>query len=409
MKILVYGINYYPELTGIGKYTGEMCEWLVAKGHKVEVITAMPYYPSWKVQDNYQGKKWHSEQINGVKVNRVPIYVTQKVNAKTRIFHELSFFISSKVFWLKKIFTRYDIVISIYPPLVIGLFPYFYKVFHNKPWIFHVQDLQVDAANELGMIKSPFILNLLLKLEKLFLSKADRVSSISAGMKNKILKKGIPESKYLNLPNWVDTDFIRPLPQNESLKEELGFKEEDKIVLYSGNLGEKQGLEMIIKVAEKLKSLKNVIFVLAGEGAAKKRLQVMAESMKLENVRFLSLMPYNKLTRFMNMADLHLVLQKKEAADLVLPSKLNTILAAGGVVIVSASESSTLYDLVYENKMGVVIEPESELALQEAIERHIYIKNEELKKNARIFAIENMNIDRILGNFENELKDLNKS
>lgn len=409
MKILVYGINYYPELTGIGKYTGEMCEWLAAKGHKVEVITAMPYYPSWKVQDDYVGKKWHVEHINGVKVNRVPIYVTQRVNAKTRILHELSFLVSSKMFWLKKMFTGYDVVISIYPPLVIGLFPYIYKLFHNKPWIFHVQDLQVDAANELGMIKSPFILNLLLKLEKLFLRKSSRVSSISAGMKNKIIKKGVKESNYLNLPNWVDTEFIKPLPKEESLKAELGFSEEEKVVLYSGNLGEKQGLEMIIKVAEKLQFLKNVVFVLAGEGAAKKRLQAMAEKLKLNNVRFLSLMPYNKLTRFMNMADIHLVLQKKEAADLVLPSKLNTILAAGGVVIVSASKSSTLHDLVYDNQIGIVIEPESESALQGAIEDYIFNSNEEIKKNARIFAMENMNIDRILGKFETELRSLKVS
>lgn len=406
MKILVYGINYHPELTGIGKYTGEMCAWLAAQGHQVEVITAMPYYPQWKIDKQYEGKKWFTETIQNVTIRRSPLYVTQKVNAKNRIIHEFSFLISSKLHWITSLFRKYDVVISVYPPLIIGLFPLIYNFIHKKPWVFHIQDLQVDAAKELGMIKNPLILKILFKLEKYFLHHSTRISSISPGMKRKILSKGFPESKYLSLPNWVDTVFIKPMPPEQSLRTRLGFGIEEKIVLYSGNLGEKQGLEIIIQAAELLKDKAHLRFVIAGEGAAKSRLEEMAKEKQLRNIFFMSLMPYKDLPAFLNTADIHLVLQKKEASDLVLPSKLSTILSVGGVSVVSAVKGTTLFDLVKDNNLGMVIEPESFVALANAISELVEMQVDQIKINARNYALQNLSIDQILGNFEEELKNL---
>jgi colanic acid biosynthesis glycosyl transferase WcaI len=410
MKILVYGINYHPELTGIGKYTGEMCAWLAAQGHQVEVITAMPYYPQWKIDDQYVDKKWFTETVQQVKVRRSPLFVSQKVNSKNRIIHEFSFLLSSKLHWIASLFRKYDVVISIYPPLIVGVFPLLYRLIHRKPWVFHIQDLQVDAAKELGMIKNKFILNTLFRIEKFFLRKSTRISSISPGMKKKILNKGFPESKYLNLPNWVDTVFIRPMPVEQSLRSRLGFGAEEKIVLYSGNLGEKQGLEIIIQAAELLKDISNLRIVIAGEGAAKRRLEELTKNKQLKNIYFMSLMPYQDLPAFLNMADIHLVLQKKEASDLVLPSKLCSILSVGGVSVVSALEDTTLYNLVKDNNLGMVIEPESATALANAINELIDSSPiEQIKINARNYALQNLSIGQILGNFEEELKSLIKN
>jgi colanic acid biosynthesis glycosyl transferase WcaI len=410
MKILVYGINYHPELTGIGKYTGEMCAWLAAQGHQVEVITAMPYYPQWKIDDQYVDKKWFTETVQQVKVRRSPLFVSQKVNSKNRIIHEFSFLLSSKLHWIASLFRKYDVVISIYPPLIVGVFPLLYRLIHRKPWVFHIQDLQVDAAKELGMIKNKFILNTLFRIEKFFLRKSTRISSISPGMKKKILNKGFPESKYLNLPNWVDTVFIRPMPVEQSLRSRLGFGLEEKIVLYSGNLGEKQGLEIIIQAAELLQNIGNLRIVIAGEGAAKRRLEELTKNKQLKNIYFMSLMPYQDLPAFLNMADIHLVLQKKEASDLVLPSKLCSILSVGGVSVVSALEDTTLYNLVKDNNLGMVIEPESATALANAINELIDSSPiEQIKINARNYALQNLSIGQILGNFEEELKSLIKN
>lgn len=407
MKILVYGINYFPELTGIGKYTGEMCEWLASQGHEVEVITAMPYYPKWKIDKLYQGKGWHNEYLQHVKVLRSPLFVSQKVTARNRIIHEISFFLSSGFYWFSRFFKRYDVVISVYPPLVIGIWPLLHKLLHQKScWVFHIQDLQVDAAKELNLIKNKKVLDLFFKIERFFLKKANLVTSISPGMRNKILQKGVSENKYFSLPNWVDVDFIKPLSKEESLKSEMGYEDHEKIVLYSGNLGEKQGLEMILEVAERFLHREDLYFLLAGEGGAKKRLIKMAQKKKLTNVIFSPLRSYEELSQFMNAADLHLVLQKKGAADLVLPSKLNTILSAGGVSIVSSEKGTSLYEMVEDNKVGIVIEPENSEALYQAIVGNIDKDNIEMKRNAREFALKYLNINSILGRFEDKLRDL---
>ena len=109
MRILVYGINYFPECVGIGKYSSEMCEWLASKGHIVHVITAMPYYPSWSVMKEYRGKLWHTEIIGSVNVHRCPLYVTKRVSGLSRIFQEVSFVLSSLVYWSKYLFSKFDV------------------------------------------------------------------------------------------------------------------------------------------------------------------------------------------------------------------------------------------------------------------------------------------------------------
>lgn len=408
MKILVYGINYSPELTGIGKYTGEMCEWLAAKGHKVEVITSMPYYPEWKIHKTYKNKWWHTEVINGVKVSRTPFYVPQKVSAKSRIIHELSFIISSFYFWLPCFFKKYDVVVSICPPLQAGIFPWLYKTVRRKPFVFHFQDLQVDAAKELGLIKNKLLLSFLERTEKFLMHRATRVSTISPGMKARIIQKGIKIEKVFLLPNWVDTDFIKPLSKEESLKDAIGFHANDKIVLYAGNMGEKQGLEMIIHVAEKTQNNPNLFFVFCGEGAAKQKLQDMVLEKALQNVRFFGLQPYEKLNKLLAMADLHLVLQKRAASDLVYPSKFMTILAAGGCSIVTASSKSVFYDLLKGNDLAIEIEPENEKELLSAILENIDKDNKKIKDRARDFAVRELNIHLILNKFESTLLELNR-
>ncbi len=153
MKILMYGINYLPELTGIGKYTGEMAEWLVEQGHTVDVITAHPYYPEWQVHEGYRGKGWLTEIRNGVRVMRCPMYVPQQVTSVKRIIHEFSFVASSLRYWLGVfVKERYDVVICLSPPFHLGLLPVLYSQLRGVPLWCHIQDLQIDMAKDLGML-----------------------------------------------------------------------------------------------------------------------------------------------------------------------------------------------------------------------------------------------------------------
>lgn len=405
MRILIYGINYAPELTGIGKYTGEMAAWLAKKGHDVHVMTTLPYYPEWQVHASYKGKKWHTEILDGVKVHRVPIYVPKEVNSKKRILHEFTFFVSGFPKWVKQIGSKkFDIVFCVAPPFHLGFAPLFYKFFKKTALINHIQDLQVDAAKDLGMIKNKRFLDIMFGMERYILTKSTMVSTISKGMQQKIMAKGIPEKKILLFPNWVDESVIYPLNKEHSLRKEFGIEEEKKVVLYSGNLGEKQGLEIIINVAKSFGT--DVLFLICGSGGGRDKLIRMAEMENVTNIRFQPLQPYEKLSALLASADVHLVLQKKSAADLVMPSKLTGILAAGGCAVVTAEPGTSLYEVIYEKNAGILVTPESESALTEGIKKALYHNNDLVRLNARRYAEECLSKEQIMSVFEKTLKDL---
>jgi colanic acid biosynthesis glycosyl transferase WcaI len=405
MRILIYGINYSPELTGIGKYTGEMAEWLVEQGHDVSVFTAMPYYPEWKIRPEYKCKWWYKEIVNGVKVYRCPLYVPGIVNSKKRIIHEFSFRWSSSFRWFAALFRkRYDLVITICPPFHIGISSYIYSIFKKTTLVTHIQDLQIDAAKDLNMLSNGKALGLMFKLEKFLLRKSDYVSTLTPGMRYRVENKGISPNKILILPNWVDLDFIKPVSKIFSLRKQFGLSDNDLVILYSGNMGKKQGLDMLIDIAEQYKNNQSIHFILVGAGAEKENLQKMATDKQLTNIKFYPLQPYELLPALLATADLHLVLQKKEASDLVMPSKLTGILAAGGCSIVTAMKGTSLYDIIDKYNMGILCEPESQQALKNAIDKALSSDLTELRMNARQYAEEYLNKDRILSEFIRNIK-----
>lgn len=405
MKILIYGINYSPELTGIGKYTGEMAEWMVEDGHDVSVFTAMPYYPEWNIHHQYKNRFWCKEVVNGVKIYRSPIYVPQKVNSKKRIVHEFSFLWSSSFRWLSALFRKkFDLVITVCPPFHIGIASYIYSIFKRTTLVTHIQDLQIDAAKDLDMLTNQKALNLMFKLEKFLLNKSDYVSTLTSGMKTRVEKKDIPEKKIVMLPNWVDINYIRPLPKEESLRTQFCIPADDTVILYSGNIGKKQGLDIIIDVAEEFRNRSDIHFIMVGAGAEKRNLEELVQKKKLFNVKFFPLQPYDQLSALLATADLHLVLQKKEASDLVMPSKLTGILAAGGCAIVTAMPRTSLYEDVSKYNMGILCEPESLSALKNAIDNALSSNLDEIKNNARQYAETYLNKDKILLDFLDKVK-----
>lgn len=407
MRILIYGINYAPELTGIGKYTGEMAPWLAAQGHDVSVVTAPPYYPEWKVRKDYSGKLWQKELLDGVIVYRCPLYVPKNVTSVKRIIHEFSFLASIFPIWILTLFQKkYDIVFCISPPFHLGILPLLYAKIRGARFISHIQDLQVDAAKDLGMIKNKRFLDIMFKTEKYIFDSGDFVSTISTGMQRKIRIKGIEEDKQFIFPNWVDETMIIPLDKEQSLKSEFGFESHDKIVLYSGNLGEKQGLEMILEVAKRFIQKKDVHFVISGSGGGKEKLVQLSEEFGLTNIKFYPLQPYEKLSALLAMADVHLVLQKKSASDLVMPSKLTGILASGGCALVTASPGTSLYHIVHRYDMGILVEPESTAALQKGIELALSQNMEVVRNNARKYAEKHLSKTGILSDFEEKLFEI---
>jgi len=204
----------------------------------------------------------------------------------------------------------------------------------------------------------------------------------------------------------VDSSTIQPLPKSASLREEFGIAHTDKVVLYAGNLGEKQGLEQIIEVAQQYKHRKDIVFLIVGSGGAKEKLQAMVAQAGLTQVRFNPLQPYNKLSALLATADIHLVLQKKSAADLVMPSKLTGILAAGGCALVTAEPGTSLYEVVKEHNLGIIAMPEDQNDLLTKLAKALDSDLAPYKVNARRYAEKYLNKENILKDFEQELVQL---
>ncbi len=228
-NILLISGNYFPEPTGIGKYNNEMMIWLADHGFNCTVISTYPYYPFWQVQSPYTNKKrWFSKQINTtptgnkITIYRCPHYVPVKPTGKSRALLDLSFFSSVSLKLINLTGKKFDYIINVTPPLSLGLFAALYKKVCGAKFLYHIQDMQVDVANDLKMISSMRFLNLLFKIEKYILREADKVSTISPDMVERVkYKSGKPA--YL-FPNWVNTKLFFPLPDKRNLKVAFGFQ-----------------------------------------------------------------------------------------------------------------------------------------------------------------------------------------
>ena len=412
MKILISSINFAPELTATGKYTGEMAAWLKYRGHQVHAISAPPHYPNWEVNESHKGNGFSSNVENGIKVMRVPCYIpsADKLNAKTRILMESSFTLLS-LFWWTHIFLRkskYDVVIAVCPPMQTALFAYLYQRIRGVPYVFHIQDFQVDMAFELGLMRSNFLARLLYKLERFFLKRASKVTTITEAMLNRAKAKGVDSNNLGLVPNWSNIDLVRPGKLDNKFRRQHNLDPDDFVVLYAGAMGEKQGLEVVIEAATTLEHEAKIKFVLVGNGGNRQQLEHQASTKNLTNITFLDLQPASALSDMLSAANVHLVIQRKQASDFVMPSKLTNILASGRPSIATSSQDSALGIALNKYKTGLVIEPESHLALGESI-LHLYCSPKEAEKmgtNARAYAERFLNIDSILGEFDEMLHQL---
>lgn len=398
MKFLICGINYAPDLVGISKYTSELAVWLASERNEVRVVTSPPYYPVWKKQVVGDGLFFRREKRDGVIVFRCPIYVPAVPTGPKRLIHLLSFALTSlPVMLWSAIFYRPDVVISIAPALFSApgarLAAYFSGA---KSWL-HIQDFEIDAAFELGLLKGGFFRRFAVSCERLLLRSFHKVSSISPQMVRLLVDKGNPSERTYELRNWVDLDLVHPLDGNDEYRHDLGLSPSDVVVLYSGNIGSKQGLEILVDVAQKSATRSDIKFLIAGDGPGK---TVLVEAFEgLTNVFFLPLQPLGRLNLLLNAADIHILPQRAGAADLVLPSKLTGMMASGRPVVATA-EVGTGIDVELEG-CGIVVPPGNADALAQAI-FELSVDPERrriLGAAARSHAVKTFGMDVVLENF----------
>ena len=366
MKLLVYGINFAPELTGIGKYTGEMAQWLAQAGHEVRAITAPPYYPAWRVQEGHSARRYRREHWQGVRVIRAPLWVPRQPGGLQRLLHLASFALSSLPALCAQWRWKPDVVWVVEPPLMCAPAAALFATLRGASAWLHIQDHEVDAAFELGLIKGRALRGAVQRAERWLMRRFDRVSTLSGRMVERTLDKGVAPERVVHFPNWVDIDGIAPLAAPSPYRAELGLAPDAVVALYSGNMGNKQGLEVIADVAHLLRDEPRIRFVLGGSGSGRAALQ--ARCAGLPNVRFLDLQPLERLNDWLGLADVHLLPQRADAADLVMPSKLTGMLASGRAVLATAMAGTELCRVVtHDAACGRVVPPENPAAMAEAL------------------------------------------
>jgi colanic acid biosynthesis glycosyl transferase WcaI len=394
MKIVIYGANFAPEPTGIGKYSGEMAEWLVAQGHEVRAISAVPYYPSWRIDPKYRWRSFTREQWSGVDVWRAPLWVPRSPTGTKRVLHLVSFALASFPIILFQMFWRPDLVITIAPAFVCapaGLLTA--RLCGAQAWL-HMQDFEVDIAFRMNILRGKTLQRIILRMESWILRRFDTVSSISHRMVSGLLRKGVAAEKIRFFPNWVDTSLIKASAPRPAYRRQLNIADDAIVVLFSGTLGGKQGLMVVPETAACLLARENIVFVICGDGVMKPQLQ--AACANLSNTRFLPLQRVERLGELLNTADIHLLPQSHSAEDLVLPSKLSGMLASGRPVIATCRAGTEVEMTV--SKCGLVVEPEDSTALAAAICRLVddVALRTHLGRTARAYAEANFERHAVL-------------
>ena len=400
MRILVHSIFYSPELTGVAKYTAEMCEWLVSQGHEVQVVAPPPHYPQWRLHAPYRQWRYASEIIRGVHVRRCPLWLPRRPSGLSRVLYTLGF----SLFSLPPLFIAAsqapDIVLSVEPPVLGSLVTWLAARWAGAAAWLHIQDFEIDLAYDLGQLHRGRRLASI--FESWLLRRFDRVSSISPGMLAKAGAKGVAAAKLVLLSNWFDPVRICPLPGPSALRAELGFGKAAQVILFSGSLGAKQGLDVMVEIARD--AGQNVEFVICGEGAEAARLRGLATG--LQNVTFLPIQSAERLNDLLNLADVHFLSQDPRAARSVLPSKLIGMLASGRPVVAMVPEGSEIAELM--DGCGIRVDPGDVRGIANALAalKHDVELRVRLGNNARKRAEQLFSMDRILPDFERELTRL---
>ncbi|MBC8057729.1 MAG: glycosyltransferase WbuB [Rhizobiales bacterium] len=403
MKILLYGLNFAPEPTGIGKYSGEMAAWLAAAGNEVRVISAPPYYPTWRIGEGYSAWRSVQERWQGVRVWRTPLWIPSKPSGSKRVLHLASFAVLSLPALVRQIFWKPDVIVVVAPALACAPGGWLAaRVCGASAWL-HIQDFEVDAAFRLGLLKGRIAQAATSLVERWLLRRFDRVSTISGRMLDLLRAKHVDPARTALFPNWVDVSAIMPMRQVSPYRAELNIPADAVVALYSGSMAGKQGLELLPAAARMLRErLPNLVFVLCGDGVFKPSIE--RDCADLPNVRLLPLQPSSRLGELLGMADVHLLPQHEKAADLVMPSKLTGMLSSGRPVLATAHPGTELATVVAG--CGVVVPPNDLQAFVEALSRLAASPElrAQLGQAARCYAESNLARDRVLVDFELALK-----
>ncbi|MEA5600336.1 glycosyltransferase family 4 protein [Nostoc sp. UHCC 0252] len=400
MRILIYSYNYYPEPIGIAPLMTELAEGLVKRGHEVRVVTAMPNYPERQIYQGYRGKWYLNEYKNGVQIQRSYVWIRPQPNLLDRVLLDASFVVTS---FVPALFGwRPDVILSTSPSLPSCVPVALLGWLRACPVILNLQDILPEAAVHVGLLKNKWLIKLFTVLEKFAYHTASKISVIADGFVDNLRSKGIEADKIVQIPNWVDVNFIRPLPKENNPFREVHNLNGKFVVLYSGNIALTQGLESVVKAASALRHIPDIVFVIVGEAKGLQRLQQECLDCGADNVLLLPFQPRKSLPQMLAAADVGLVVQKKNVVSFNMPSKIQVLLASGRALVASVPDNGTAAKAIRQSGGGVIVPPEDPQALAMAI-LDLYQNPEKVKTlgyKSRQYAVENYAFEQALNQYE---------
>jgi glycosyltransferase involved in cell wall biosynthesis len=356
LKILILTQYFPPEVGAPQNRLYELAIRLQKKGAEISILTAMPNYPQMKIHREYKGKLYSFEMMNDIKVYRSYIFVSKKKAIGYRLLNYFSFVFSSLITGLFKL-GKFDYILCESPPLFLGISAYLLNSIKGSKMIFNVSDLWPESAEKLGLVKNKFLLNISTNLEELLYKKSSLITGQTQGIVKNISSR-FPDKKVYWLPNGVDLELFNSENKSSDWRSENGFKVDDFILLYAGIIGYAQGLEIILKTADKMQNNPKIKFVILGNGPEKEKLLHQKEIQKLSTVYFFDSIPKSSMQSIINGCNVALIpLKKLDLFKGAIPSKIFENLAMKKPILLGVEgEAKELF--IDEGRCGLAYEPE---------------------------------------------------
>jgi glycosyltransferase involved in cell wall biosynthesis len=363
-RILIAGINYAPERSGIAPYTTDVAEFFASKGDQVVVLTGMPSYPAWKVFDGYGGRLRHRRQEEGVDVRRFRHFVPARQSAARRASYELSYL--GHALTHGPLRRAPDVVIGVVPSLSGGFLAKIEAARYRCPYGLIIQDLMGPAAAESGIPGGSTVSGTTRAIEGWVVRGATGVAVIAESFRGYLERLGVAPERIMHLPNW---SHLKPVSRSrDETRTVMGWPANAQIVLHTGNMGLKQGLDNVLEAARLATTeLPAARFVFIGDGSQRVALQTRAAGM--DNVEFRDLVDEDLYADVLAAADVLVVNERGGLVEMSLPSKLTSYFAVGRPVLAAVPPTSATILEVERAKAGLVVPAEDPPSFVTALRR----------------------------------------
>lgn len=373
MKILVIMLYWYPYEGPLMPIYGAIFKELMTRGHKVTIVSSFPHFRKGRSEtwDEYRGKLFEVIRWEKAKLIRsyvfAPVFDQDKPGLMFRALNFISFNISCVISAILA-GGKADIIFApSSPPLTNGICAWIVSLFKHCPVIYNVQDMYPDMAEKMGIVKSGILLGAMKIIERIVYRICDKVLLLSEGMRGNIIGKGVSSKKTEVIPNFIDSEYIAPFPNENRFSKRWGLNDRF-VVMYAGNIGLPHGTEIIIEAADILRSNPDILFCFVGRGEKRSVIEKLVQEKELKNVRFVPPQPEEDVPYIWASADISLVTYRKGLADCSVPSKLLAIMSSGRPAIIMADSDSEATAMVQRSECGLHVPPEDPYALVEAIQ-----------------------------------------